>query len=151
MKRYLINHNCIYNEARNEIKNTDSALIIKMTAMRARCLSFIIENAAEGIIDKQKMTSALWGERGQFVSDANLTQLLYLIRKDLRTLGINDFFVTIPRMGIRVNQQIAVDVLPDEKIRKRYGIWKVVIVTAFALSLISLYAVFDMLQSTPHS
>lgn len=66
MKRYLINHNCIYNEARNEIKNTDSALIIKMTAMRARCLSFIIENAAEGIIDKQKMTSALWGERGQF-------------------------------------------------------------------------------------
>ena len=119
--------------------------------MRARCLSFIIEHAADGIIDKQKLTSALWGERGQFVSDANLTQLLYLIRKDLRTMGISDFFVTIPRMGIRVNQQIAVDVLPDEKLRKRYGIWKVVIITAFALSLMSLYAVFDMLRSTPHN
>lgn len=122
-----------------------------MTAMRARCLSFIIEHAADGIIDKQKLTSALWGERGQFVSDANLTQLLYLIRKDLRTMGISNFFVTIPRMGIRVNQQITVDVLPDEKLRKRYGIWKVVIVTAFALSLMSLYAVFDMLRSTPHN
>lgn len=151
MKRYLINHNCVYNEARNEIKNTDNALTIKMTAMRARCLSFIIEHAADGIIDKQKLTSALWGERGQFVSDANLTQLLYLIRKDLRTMGISDFFVTIPHMGIRVNQQIAVDVLPDEKLRKRYGIWKVVIITAFALSLMSLYAVFDMLRSTPHN
>ncbi|HEX4499685.1 MAG TPA: hypothetical protein VH187_00740 [Scandinavium sp.] len=151
MKRYLLNHNCIFNEERHEIRNTDSAIIIKMTAMRARCLSFIIENSTGGIIDKQTLTQGLWGDRGQFISDANLTQLLYLIRKDLRTLGINDFFMTIPRVGIRINSSIPIETLPEEKIQRRFKIWKTVVVIGFILSLISLYAVLDVIEFSPNN
>ncbi|ELY3468963.1 hypothetical protein SMX26_003603 [Cronobacter universalis] len=86
MKAYLINHNCIFTEANNELKNTDNACVIKMTTMRARCLSFIIENAKNGVIEKQQIAAVLWGNRGQFISDANLTQVLYLLRRDLRAL-----------------------------------------------------------------
>ncbi|MFG6653339.1 transcriptional regulator [Scandinavium sp. M-37] len=151
MKRYLLNHNCIYNEEKNEIRNTDNAVIIKMTAMRARCLSFIIENSESGVIDKQQLTYGLWGERGQFISDANLTQLLYLIRKDLRTLGINDFFMTIPRVGIRINNNITIETLPEERLKRRYKIWKTAIVMAFIISIISLYAVLDMIKLLSHN
>ncbi|WP_318366874.1 hypothetical protein [Enterobacter sp.] len=109
MNKYLINNDCLYNEGKCELRNTKNAVTIKMTSMRARCLSYIIENAHNPLIEKQQLTTALWGSRGQFVSDANLTQLLYLIRRDLKALGILDFFITIPRLGIKVNDTITIN------------------------------------------
>ncbi|ESE66612.1 transcriptional regulator [Salmonella enterica subsp. enterica serovar Typhimurium str. ST4581] len=32
------------------------------------------------------------GERSQFISDANLTQILYLLRRDLKGFGLSQFF-----------------------------------------------------------
>ncbi len=40
-----------------------------------------------------KITTALWGSRSHHVNDANLTQILYLIRRDLKALGINDLLL----------------------------------------------------------
>lgn len=77
--------------------------------MRARCLSFIIEHAQDEVIERQELTTALWGSRGNFVNDANLTQILYLIRKDLKSFGINDLLITIPRKGIQVNDSIPIE------------------------------------------
>ncbi|BFO32796.1 hypothetical protein KoxyNG13_032690 [Klebsiella pasteurii] len=82
--------------------------------MRARCLSFIIEHAQEEVIGRQELTTALWGSRGNYVNDANLTQILYLIRKDLKTFGINDLLITIPRKGIQVNDQISIAAADSE-------------------------------------
>ncbi|POP41358.1 hypothetical protein CHU32_22800 [Superficieibacter electus] len=118
MKTYIINNNCIYNERNHELRNISNSLVIKMTAMRARCLSFIIENAQMEVIERQQLTTALWGSRGNFVNDANLTQILYLIRRDLKSLGVNDFLITVPRKGIQVNNQIPVK--PVNKERRTY-------------------------------
>lgn len=108
MKTYLINNNCIFNEAKYELKNSSNSQIIKMTAMRSKCLSYIIENAQTGVIDRRQLSNALWGSRSEFVNDANLTQILYLIRKDLKNMGISDLIITIPRQGVQVNEQIAI-------------------------------------------
>lgn len=115
MKTYLINDNCVYNEGKYELRTTSNSQVIKMTAMRAKCLSFIIENANMDIIERQKITSELWGSRSHFVNDANLTQILYLIRRDLKSLGINDLFITIPRQGIQVNKEIPIKAMESEK------------------------------------
>lgn len=104
MKTYLINNNCIYNEQKYELRTSSNSQVIRMTAMRSKCLSFIIENAHLEIIERQKITNELWGSRSHFVNDANLTQILYLIRRDLKALGINDLFITIPRQGLQVNK-----------------------------------------------
>lgn len=120
MKTYIINNNCIYNERNHELRSISNSLVIKMTAMRARCLSFIIENAQMDVIERQKLTTALWGSRGNFVNDANLTQILYLIRRDLKSLGVNDFLITVPRKGIQVNNQIPVKPI-DNKAGKRWA------------------------------
>lgn len=108
MKTYIINSNCIYNEGKYELRTVSNSQVIKMTAMRAKCLSFIIENAHLEIIERQKITTALWGSRSHYVNDANLTQILYLIRRDLKALGINDLLITIPRQGLKVNSDIAI-------------------------------------------
>ncbi|MBA7931904.1 transcriptional regulator [Klebsiella sp. RHBSTW-00215] len=115
MKTYLINDNYIYNEGKYELRTISNSQVIKMTAMRAKCLSFIIENAHLDIIERQKITTELWGSRSHFVNDANLTQILYLIRRDLKSLGINDLFITIPRQGIQVNKEIAIKTIDSEK------------------------------------
>lgn len=146
MTHYLINHNCIYNEDSHEIKNTENAFTIKMTAMRARCLSFIIENAPNGIIEKEQLTTALWGSRGKYVSDANLTQLLYLIRKDLKTLGINSLFITIPRQGIKVNKQIPISPIEEKKSSFLLGRWRLVLIGMLATSLLALGAVAEFIH-----
>lgn len=93
MKTYIINSNCIYNEGKYELRTVSNSQVIKMTAMRAKCLSFIIENAHLEIIERQKITTALWGSRSHYVNDANLTQILYLIRRDLKALGINNLLL----------------------------------------------------------
>ncbi|CAM3249521.1 hypothetical protein SB6411_05007 [Klebsiella spallanzanii] len=115
MKTYLINNNCVYNEGKYELRTTSNSQVIKMTAMRAKCLSFIIENSSMDIIERQKITTELWGSRSHFVNDANLTQILYLIRRDLKALGINDLFITIPRQGIQVNKEISIKAMDSEK------------------------------------
>ncbi|EOW6804516.1 transcriptional regulator [Cronobacter muytjensii] len=145
MKSYVINRNCIFTEANNELKNTDNACVIKMTTMRARCLSFIIENAKNGIIEKQQIAAVLWGSRGQYISDANLTQVLYLLRRDLRTLGINDLFVTVPKLGIKVNDEIPVDLLTVEnnKIPKRTW-WTMALFAVFVVCVLALFTLMDV-------
>ncbi|MFG6657025.1 transcriptional regulator [Scandinavium sp. M-37] len=109
MHKYIINHQCVFNEQQNELRNVSNSLVIKMTAMRANCLRFMIEHAERGIIDRQALTNELWGERGKYVNDANLTQMIYLIRKDLKAIGISDLLVTVPRRGIQVNSGIAIE------------------------------------------
>lgn len=60
-------------------------------------LSF--ENAYKKLITREMISHAVWGERSQFVSDANLTQLLYLLRRDLQQIGLFELFVTLPVQG----------------------------------------------------
>ncbi|EOL9022123.1 transcriptional regulator [Cronobacter dublinensis] len=148
MKSYVINRNCIFTEANNELKNTDNACVIKMTTMRARCLSFIIENAKNGIIEKQQIAAVLWGSRGQYISDANLTQVLYLLRRDLRTLGINDLFVTVPKLGIKVNDDIPVDLLTVENHKKpKRARWMVALFAVFIVCVLALVTFMDVSHS----
>lgn len=138
MKTYLINENCIYNEGKYELRTNTNSQVIKMTAMRAKCLSFIIENANQEIIERQKIASALWGSRSHFVNDANLTQILYLIRRDLKALGINDLFITIPRQGLQVNKEIPIKAIDRmQKENKRQVIRKALaaLTTVFSVTL----------------
>ncbi|KDS05317.1 hypothetical protein SEEH4316_03571 [Salmonella enterica subsp. enterica serovar Heidelberg str. RI-11-014316] len=62
MKTYIINSNCIYNEGKYELRTVSNSQVIKMTAMRAKCLSFIIENAHLEIIERTKNNHCVMGK-----------------------------------------------------------------------------------------
>ncbi|WP_054178308.1 winged helix-turn-helix domain-containing protein [Trabulsiella odontotermitis] len=148
MSRYILNENCIFSEDSLEIENQENAKKIKMTPMRARCLSFLIEKRAEKVIDKGTITTELWGTRGQFITDANLTQLLYLLRKDLRDVGINDFIITVPRMGIRVNQEILIAAIAaPQSLAKEKKIKSETVLISTLLCLLSLLATVGLFQA----
>ncbi|ECJ2350514.1 transcriptional regulator [Salmonella enterica subsp. salamae] len=108
MTIYLINHTHTYNDKTNELKNIKTGKVIKIAAMRIKCLEYILNHAQQEIIYKKQLTNELWGERSQFISDANLTQTLYLLRRDLKGFGLSQFFSTVPRTGIKVDANIII-------------------------------------------
>ncbi|EDR7339946.1 TPA_asm: transcriptional regulator [Salmonella enterica subsp. salamae] len=108
MTIYLINHTHTYNDKTNELKNIKTGKVIKIAAMRIKCLEYMLSHAQQEIIYKKQLTNELWGERSQFISDANLTQTLYLLRRDLKGFGLSKFFSTVPRTGIKVDANIII-------------------------------------------
>ncbi|ECR8258008.1 transcriptional regulator, partial [Salmonella enterica] len=96
------------NDKTNELKNIKTGKMIKITAMRIKCLEYMLNHAQQEIIYKKQLTNELWGERSQFISDANLTQILYLLRRDLKGFGLSQFFSTVPRTGIKVDANIII-------------------------------------------
>ncbi|EAM3126371.1 TPA: winged helix-turn-helix domain-containing protein [Salmonella enterica] len=108
MTIYLINSTHTYNDKTNELKNIKTGKMIKIAAMRIKCLEYMLNHAQQDIIYKKQLTNELWGERSQFISDANLTQILYLLRRDLKGFGLSQFFSTVPRTGIKVDANIII-------------------------------------------
>lgn len=115
MAVYLINKEYEFNEKTKEFKNIHSDVNIKLTSMRSRCLSFIIEHAKDEVIEKEAISFALWGSRSKFTSDASLTQTLYLIRRDLKFTGLDEFLITVPKSGIRVNTSATVEIMEEKR------------------------------------
>ncbi|ECP2455896.1 transcriptional regulator, partial [Salmonella enterica] len=105
---YLINNTHTYNNKTNELKSIKTGKMIKIAAMRVKCLEYMLNHAQQEIIYKKQLTNELWGERSQFISDANLTQILYLLRRDLKSFGLSQFFSTVPRTGIKVEADIII-------------------------------------------
>ncbi|EHK1042841.1 transcriptional regulator [Salmonella enterica subsp. enterica serovar Albany] len=108
MTIYLINSTHTYNDKTNELKNIKTGKMIKIAAMRIKCLEYMLNHAQQEIIYKKQLTNELWGERSQFIIDANLTQILYLLRRDLKGFGLSQFFSTVPRTGIKVDANIII-------------------------------------------
>ncbi|EDS1984795.1 transcriptional regulator [Salmonella enterica] len=108
MTIYLINSTHTYNDKTNELKNIKTGKMIKIAAMRIKCLEYMLNHAQQEIIYKKQLTNELWGERSQFISDANLTQILYLLRRELKGFGLSQFFSTVPRTGIKVDANIII-------------------------------------------
>ncbi|ENG6282768.1 transcriptional regulator [Salmonella enterica subsp. enterica] len=108
MTIYLINSTHTYNDKTNELKNIKTGKMIKIAAMRIKCLEYMLNHAQQEIIYKKQLTNELWGERSQFISDTNLTQILYLLRRDLKGFGLSQFFSTVPRTGIKVDANIII-------------------------------------------
>lgn len=108
MTIYLINSTHTYNDKTNELKNIKTGKMIKIAAMRIKCLEYMLNHAQQEIIYKKQLTNELWGERSQFISDANLTQILYLLRRDLKGFGLSQFFSTVPRTDIKVDANIII-------------------------------------------
>lgn len=141
MGAYLIAGHCVFNEDTKELKDLDTNTAIKMTSMKARCLSYIVLHAADEVIEKSALSTALWGERSKYSSEASLTQVLYLIRRDFKSLGVNDFFVTIPKAGIKVNTMVTIEPIKPKHKRTQLS-WVPLLVSlsiSFILIITSVY------------
>lgn len=61
MTIYLINSTHTYNDKPNELKNIKTGKMIKIAAMRIKCLEYMLNHAQQEIIYKKQLTNELWG------------------------------------------------------------------------------------------
>lgn len=61
-------------------------------------LLFFLENS-DRTIKKEEVIKSVWGGRESIISDANLAQLVYRLRRTLMTVGLHDCIKTLPRLG----------------------------------------------------
>jgi len=109
MANYRIDNKYIFNESAKEIRKLYTNKKLKLTCMRSQCLAYILLHANDEVITKNEMSQAIWGDRSQFTSEASLTQALYLIRRDLKTIGIDDLFITVPKKGVAFNKMLIIE------------------------------------------
>lgn len=58
MTIYLINDTHTYNDITNELKNIKTGKMIKIAAMRVKCLEYMLNHAQQEIIYKRQLTNA---------------------------------------------------------------------------------------------
>ncbi|WP_187433167.1 winged helix-turn-helix domain-containing protein, partial [Serratia marcescens] len=56
-----------------------------------------------GVISKKQLFDDVWEQFGLYVSDNNLLQTIYALRRDLKAIGASDLILTHPRLGYQIN------------------------------------------------
>jgi len=91
-----LGNNIYLSEERNHLINGNITLTI--SEKEKRLLSYFLRNP-EKELTKSHLITAIWESRAATIDDANLTQLVYKIRRDLAAVNLRNCIKTIPGKG----------------------------------------------------
>lgn len=91
-----LGNNIYLSEERNHLVNGNITLTI--SEKEKRLLSYFLRHP-ETELTKSNLISATWENRAGTIDDANLTQLVYKIRRDLAAVNLRNCIKTIPGKG----------------------------------------------------
>lgn len=87
----------------------------KLSLISDRILYLLI-TLQGGAISKQEIHDYLWTECSVNASIASINNNLSYLRKFFKELGVSDFIITIPRVGISIKQGTSISTLPTEPV-----------------------------------
>lgn len=108
--RYKINDKIIFDMLSSSVEHIETQDSVILSLSQSHLLRVIITSGSE-ILPKDKIISDLWNHHGISVSGNTLNQSLSVFRRILAGFECDNFIITIPRVGIRVNPDIAIQVL----------------------------------------
>ncbi|WP_312045964.1 winged helix-turn-helix domain-containing protein [Erwinia sp.] len=91
-----LGNNIYFSEERNHLINGNITLTI--SEKEKKLLSFFLRNP-EKELTKNHLITATWENRAATIDDANLTQLIYKIRRDLAAVNLRNCIKTLPGKG----------------------------------------------------
>ncbi|WP_263260650.1 winged helix-turn-helix domain-containing protein [Pseudomonas sp. RIT-PI-S] len=110
MTRYVIDSTTLFDDETFELSPTaDPACAVLLGAAASRCLSALLE--AQGtIVTKKALLYQGWERYGQQVSGNSVNQAVAQVRRCLANLGqSSEWLVTVPRIGYKVADGLAID------------------------------------------
>lgn len=109
---YLINHKVCFFQEKHLLQPQGTANAVSMFTPVSDCLLLLIENRP-AVIPQAEMLEKIWGNKGNYISANSLYQTISLLRKAIRTAGIEeDVIVTIPKKGITLAESVVVEYIP---------------------------------------
>lgn len=106
--KYLINDHVIFDSDANCLFSTDSeAIKVTLHTPASQCLLLLVQNKGE-ILSQRFLFEHIWGKNGAFVSANALYQNIAIVRKGLKSAGIEEDIVqTVPKIGIKFTGEVA--------------------------------------------
>ncbi|AWS49839.1 MULTISPECIES: winged helix-turn-helix domain-containing protein [Providencia] len=136
--KYIINDKVIYDESAQTLSRDNT--IISLTLPCSQLLSVFIKKQ-NIVISRDYLLEKVWGKLGRVSSNHNLSQNIFLLRKNLSELGLEKIIETIPKQGFKFVASATIENLPFKnsekkaktkiKIKKRYFFILIMIVLLF--------------------
>ncbi|GKX52777.1 winged helix-turn-helix domain-containing protein [Budvicia aquatica] len=112
--KYIINNTVIFveNEGLYFVHSTE--VEIKLSSLSSRILCLLIKNKGQSV-SRDLIYALVWEDYGLVPSNTSLNNHLSFLRKAFRDCGIEEFIVTVPKVGISIHSDINIELISDEK------------------------------------
>lgn len=90
----------------SDINNSKEAININVPA--SRCLMLLIENR-RSVVSKEDFFNHVWKAHGRFVAQNTYYQNISLLRRSLKSVGLEQMIITVPRQGLKISEDIHIE------------------------------------------
>lgn len=110
MKHLLNMGNQYYFDQHSGTVYKDREKVGSVTGIKSVILVYLLTHTRTGFIDKDELIKATWHKSDLVVTRSSLAQQIYLLRKNLSGMGINDYIISRSKAGYK----IAVYIPPEQ-------------------------------------
>ncbi|ROP59347.1 DNA-binding winged helix-turn-helix (wHTH) protein [Enterobacter sp. BIGb0383] len=105
--QYTINNSIIFNSGDGTLQHLETNDVVQLPLPAQRLLQIILESECE-ILTRDFLFREVWDKYGLTGSNSNLNQYLSLLRRSMLAFGCDNFVITIPKIGIKLDEQIGI-------------------------------------------
>jgi DNA-binding winged helix-turn-helix (wHTH) protein len=112
--KYIINGTIIFDNGEGTLSHPDTSDVVQLPLPAQRLLLIILESDYE-ILSRDFLFREVWDKFGLTGSNSNLNQYLSLLRRSMQVFGCEKFVTTLPKIGIKLDEQVNIVKTPDEE------------------------------------
>lgn len=105
---YIIDEIITYNSHDCTLNHIPTEESLSLSISAGRLFEQLL-NANGEILSRDTLLTEVWDKYGLRGSNSNLNQYLSILRKALAAYGCENFIITIPKIGIRLNTEIKIE------------------------------------------
>lgn len=102
--QYTINNSIVFDSGDGTLRHAATNDIVQLPLPAQRLLQILLESKCE-ILTRDFLFKEVWDKYGLTGSNSNLNQYLSLLRRSMLVFGCDNFVITIPKVGIKLNEQ----------------------------------------------
>jgi len=105
--QYTINGAIVFDTEEGTLTHPDTNDIVQLPLPAQRLLQIILESECE-ILTRDFLFREVWDKYGLTGSNNNLNQYLSLLRRSMLVFGCENFVITLPKVGIKLDEQVSI-------------------------------------------
>jgi len=113
--QYIINGSIVFDKGDGTLKHPETNDAVQLPLPAQRLLLIILESGGE-ILSRDFLFREVWDKFGLTGSNSNLNQYLSLLRRNMMVFGCENFVITLPKVGIRLDEHINIMKDPEEEV-----------------------------------
>ena len=112
--QYTINSTIVFDSGDGTLRHPDTDDVVQLPLPAQRLLQILLESECE-ILTRDFLFREVWDKYGLTGSNSNLNQYLSLLRRSMLVFGCENFVITIPKVGIKLDEQVSIVKTPSQE------------------------------------